>query len=199
MAITRRTFLAESGMVTMALAMRRGMCHAMSHTTPPKFRTQVNVSSLAQFVDPLALPETIQPTGHRPSPDNPAVQLPYYRVAMRQFESKVHRDLKPTRMWGYASSSPGPSFETRSGEGLLVEWVNRAAGDAFPAHRPHYSRRGSGQARSARGGSPAWGQGSAGKRWLSGELVRAGQIGGLPLSQSAGRNHALVSRPCSGH
>ncbi len=111
-------------MVTMALAMRRGMCHAMSHTTPPKFRTQVNVSSLAQFVDPLALPETIQPTGHRPSPDNPAVQLPYYRVAMRQFESKVHRDLKPTRMWGYASSSPGPSFETRSGEGLLVEWVN---------------------------------------------------------------------------
>jgi spore coat protein A len=72
----------------------------------------------------LPLPETIQPTSHRSSPDNPAVQLPYYRVAMRQFESKVHRDLKPTRMWGYASSSPGPNFETRSGQGLLVEWVN---------------------------------------------------------------------------
>jgi spore coat protein A, manganese oxidase len=104
----------------MAFAMRRGM----SHATPPKFRTQLNVSSLAQFVDPLSVPQIIQPSDHRPSPDNPAVQLPYYRIAMRQFDSKVHRDLKPTRFWGYASSSPGPTFETRSGQGLLVEWVN---------------------------------------------------------------------------
>src|SRR5208282_2949679 len=29
-----------------------------------------------------------------------------------------------TRLWGYAAASPGPTFETRSGEGLLVEWVN---------------------------------------------------------------------------
>ena len=43
---------------------------------------------------------------------------------MAQFEEKVHRDLKPTRLWGYASTSPGPSFEARSGQGLLVEWVN---------------------------------------------------------------------------
>jgi spore coat protein A len=100
------------------------MCHAMSHPTPPKFRTQLNASSLAQFVDPLPLPEIVSPSGHRPSPENPAVQVPYYRVAMRQFENKVHRDLKPTRFWGYASSSPGPAFETRSGQGLLVEWVN---------------------------------------------------------------------------
>ena len=124
MAITRRGFLTRGGIVTMALAMRRGTGYAMSHSAPPKFRTQLSVSSLAQFVDPLPLPETIQPSGHRPSPDNPAVQLPYYRVAMRQFENKVHRDMKPTLFWGYASGSPGPSFETRSGQGLLVEWVN---------------------------------------------------------------------------
>jgi spore coat protein A, manganese oxidase len=111
-------------MTTMALAMRQGM----SHATPPKFRTQLNASSLTQFVDPLPLPEIIQPSGHRTSPDNPAVQLPYYRVAMRQFENKVHRDMKPTRVWGYASGSPGPSFETRSGQGLLVEWVNELPG-----------------------------------------------------------------------
>jgi spore coat protein A, manganese oxidase len=108
----------------MALAVRRGMSYAMSHTSPPKFRTQLDASSLAQFVDPLPIPETIQAAGHRPSPDNPAVQIPYYRVAMRQFESKVHRDMKPTRVWGYASGSPGPTFETRSGQGVLVEWVN---------------------------------------------------------------------------
>jgi spore coat protein A len=128
LAITRRAFLAQGGVMTMALAMRRGMARTMSHGTshasPPKFRTELNVSSLAQFVDPLPLPEIVSPSGHRPSPDNPTVQLPYYRVAMRQFENKVHRDLKPTRFWGYASSSPGPTFETRSGQGLLVEWVN---------------------------------------------------------------------------
>jgi spore coat protein A len=118
-------------MATMAAALHRGTSYAMPHPAPPKFRTQVNASSLAQFVDPLPQPETIQPTGHRPSPDSPAVQLPYYRVAMRQFESKVHRDLKPTRMWGYASSSPGPSFETRSGQGLLVEWVNELPATHF--------------------------------------------------------------------
>jgi spore coat protein A len=118
--ITRRIFLAQGGLATMAMAMHRGMFH----TVPPQFRTQFNTSSLTQFVDPLPLLETIQPSGKRPSPDNPAVQLPYYRVAMQQFESKVHRDLKPTRVWGYASSSPGPTFETRSGQGLLVEWVN---------------------------------------------------------------------------
>ncbi len=50
---------------------------------------------------------------------------------MRQFENKVHRDLKPTRFWGYASSSPGPTFETRSGQGLLVEWVNELPATHF--------------------------------------------------------------------
>ena len=115
----------------MALAMHQGMCHATPHPAPPKFRTQLNTSSLAQFVDQLPLPEIASPSGHRPNPDNPAVQLPYYHVAMRQFENKVHRDLKPTRLWGYASSSPGPTFETRSGQGLLVEWVNELPGDHF--------------------------------------------------------------------
>ncbi len=108
----------------MALGLRPGLAHAMSHKATPRFRTQLNASSLAQFADPLPLPEVIQPSGQRPSPENPAVQIPFYRVPMRQFEAKMHRDLKPTRLWGYASTSPGPTFETRSGEGLLVEWVN---------------------------------------------------------------------------
>jgi spore coat protein A, manganese oxidase len=124
LAFTRRSFLARGGMATMAMAIRRGLAYAASHKMPPKFRTQLNASALAQFVDPLPVPEIIASSGHRPSPENPAVQLPYYRVAMRQFESQLHRDMKPTRLWGYASASPGPTFETRSGQGLLVEWVN---------------------------------------------------------------------------
>jgi spore coat protein A len=108
----------------MALALRRASGQEMSHPVLSTLRKRLNANSLAQFVDPLPLLETIQPSGHRTSPDRPAVQIPYYRVAMRQFEMKVHRDLQPTRLWGYASSSPGPIFETRSGQGLLVEWVN---------------------------------------------------------------------------
>ncbi len=111
-------------MLTMALAMRRGMAYAHAHGVQPQYRTQVNASSLAQFVDPLPIPEIAKPAGKRPSPENPSTQLPYYRVAMRPFEAKVHRDLKPTRQWGYGSISPGPTFETRSGQGLLVEWAN---------------------------------------------------------------------------
>jgi spore coat protein A, manganese oxidase len=122
--ISRRVFLAQSGLTTMALAMRQGMSHAVSHPAEPKFRTELNTSKLAQFVDPLPRLEVITPSGRRPSPENAAIEIPYYRVAMREFEGKVHRDMKPTRLWGYGSSSPGPIFETRSGQGLLVEWVN---------------------------------------------------------------------------
>ena len=43
---------------------------------------------------------------------------------MRQFAAKVHRDLPPTRMWGYDGCSPGPTFEARCGEALLIEWRN---------------------------------------------------------------------------
>jgi len=50
--------------------------------------------------------------------------VPYYRVAMREVEVQVHRDLKSTRCWSYGTGVPGPTFETRSGQGLLVEWVN---------------------------------------------------------------------------
>jgi spore coat protein A, manganese oxidase len=104
----------------MALAMRQNASRAPA----PKFRTQLNASSLAQFVDPLPIPEIAKSSELRPSPADPAVKLPYYRMPMRQFESKIHRDLKPTRQWGYGASSPGPTFETRSGQGLLVEWAN---------------------------------------------------------------------------
>jgi spore coat protein A len=43
---------------------------------------------------------------------------------MREMRVKLHRDLPPTMVWGYGGSFPGPVFETRSGEGLLVEWAN---------------------------------------------------------------------------
>jgi spore coat protein A len=43
---------------------------------------------------------------------------------MRAFKAKLHRDIPATPMWGYNGSFPGPTFETKRDEPLLVEWVN---------------------------------------------------------------------------
>jgi spore coat protein A len=118
--VTRRTFLEQLGIFTAAAFMPQTHHHE-SHPSP----RQINASSVTPFVDPLPRLQVAQPTGTRPSPENSAVKLPYYRMVMHEFESKVHRDLKPTRMWGFGNSSPGPTFETRSGQGFLVEWVNQ--------------------------------------------------------------------------
>ena len=120
MSITRREFLRHSGMAAAAVMVPQG-----SHRpAAPMARPTLDPSSLAPFVDPLPIPSVLQSNQFRPSPDNPAVKLPYYRMAMRQFESKVHRDVKPTRFWGFESSFPGPIIESQSGKGIFVEWAN---------------------------------------------------------------------------
>jgi len=85
---------------------------------------QLNARSIPWFVDALPRPPIARPQGVRPDPDAPHQTIPYFRVPMREVMAKVHRDLSPTRLWTYAGSVPGPTFETRSGRGLLVEWVN---------------------------------------------------------------------------
>ena len=120
MSITRRIFLQKSGLMTAALVAHQTTRAVREVVTRPT----LDPNSLKPFVDPLPIPEIARPSSYRPSPADPAVKLPYYRLAMGEVEGKVHRDLKPTRLWGFGSCSPGPTFETRSGEGLLVEWVN---------------------------------------------------------------------------
>ncbi|MEO6816056.1 MAG: multicopper oxidase [Edaphobacter sp.] len=79
---------------------------------------------LTPFVDALPLPPVAKSTGTRANPERKSEQIPYYRVAMLEMHVKVHRDLLPTRVWGFNDSSPGPVFETRSGEAVMVEWAN---------------------------------------------------------------------------
>lgn len=118
-------------MMAASLAARRSVGQAEMHSNVSGSPSQWSATTLAKFVDPLPLLETAQPIGHRPSPENPTQQLPYYKVSMRQFQAKLHRDLEPTTLWGYNSSSPGPLFETRSGRGVLVEWGNELPGKHF--------------------------------------------------------------------
>ena len=84
----------------------------------------LNTSVLARFVDPLPIPPLARPVGERPSPVDPALKVPYYRIVMKQFQAKVHRDMPPTTFWGYNSSCPGPTIEARSGEPILAEWIS---------------------------------------------------------------------------
>jgi spore coat protein A, manganese oxidase len=67
---------------------------------------------LARYVDPLPVPEVIRPKGP-------------VEVTMREFSRKVHRDLPPSRMWGYNGTWPGPTFETRRGQPITVKWTNQ--------------------------------------------------------------------------
>src|SRR5215475_2784950 len=119
---TRRAFLQNSGLVAANLA--------FAHSVPRKpgmARPLLNLDSLARFVDPLSIPRVLHPAGTRSLAGQNTGKLPYYRLAMQEFDGKIHRDLKAVRMWGFNGSSPGPTFETRKGSGLIVEWVNQLA------------------------------------------------------------------------
>ncbi|WP_049868727.1 multicopper oxidase family protein [Paenibacillus sp. D9] len=73
--------------------------------------------NLQKFVDKLPIPKTIRPIkrGKKGS---------YYEVTMREFTQKLHRDLAPTRLWGYNGMYPGPTFDVVKGETAFVKWMN---------------------------------------------------------------------------
>jgi spore coat protein A, manganese oxidase len=125
--ITRREFLQAGSLMTGAALLRQsGHKHDVVLARPA-----LDASSLAPFVDPLPIPAAAKSIGFRPAPDNPTVKVPYHRVAMRAFETKVHRDMKPTRMWGYGGAFPGPTFDLPSGQPVLVEWANELPNKHF--------------------------------------------------------------------
>ena len=115
--ITRRRFLERTGLLAAGISVSK-------LPSPASTADTLDPDKLTPYVDPLPIPQIAQPSGMRPSPEDPSLQLPYYRMAMRAIECKVHRDLPATRMWGFGSSSPGPTFEARSNHGVIVEWVN---------------------------------------------------------------------------
>jgi spore coat protein A, manganese oxidase len=117
--ITRRAFLQKSTLMTGA-----ALLHQAGHKEPILARPALDPNSLTPFVDPLPIPQLAKSAGVRPSPANAAVKIPYYRVPMSAFEAKVHRDMKPTRMWGFGGAFPGPTFDLPGGEEVLVEWAN---------------------------------------------------------------------------
>jgi len=86
--------------------------------------TPLHPDALARFVDRLPIPPVWKADGLRPDPRDAGKQIPLYRVAMREIQTRVHRDVPITRMWSYGGSVPGPIIEVHSGRGVLIEWRN---------------------------------------------------------------------------
>jgi spore coat protein A len=76
---------------------------------------------LAPFVDALPIPQRLiaaQLVGH-------------LTVRLRAGEHRFHRDLPPSRIWGYDGTVPGPTIEAERGTPVSVEWQNEIDGP-FP-------------------------------------------------------------------
>src|SRR5215471_4576548 len=120
MPVNRRRFLqGVSGFAVSAAAYGHGLDQAASQ--PPAL---LDTRALARFVDPLPLPALAKPISWQPDAMNPVMQIPLYRIVMRQFQAKAHRDMPPTTFWGYNGSCPGPTLEARRGKPLRVSWEN---------------------------------------------------------------------------
>jgi len=105
-----------------ATSKSNGCTTRVSAKTPPK--APLHPDALARFVEPLPVPATMAPRGTHVDPDDPSAELPFYRVAMRETEVRVHRDVPPTRVWSYGDAVPGPTFEAHAARPFLVEWRN---------------------------------------------------------------------------
>jgi spore coat protein A, manganese oxidase len=73
---------------------------------------------LEPFVDELPRPAVAQPVSGQPG------GAAHYEIAMTEQFQQLHRDLPPTRVWGYAGSYPGPTIEAWRDETVTVIWKN---------------------------------------------------------------------------
>ncbi|MBT8484323.1 MAG: multicopper oxidase family protein [Phycisphaerae bacterium] len=84
----------------------------------------MNPCRLEAFVDLLPIPPVAKPIDGVPGGEAT------YEIAVREFTQTVHRDLPPTRLWGYDGTYPGPTIEARTGQPVTVRWMNDLRDDS---------------------------------------------------------------------
>ncbi|MBO1335517.1 O-aminophenol oxidase PhsA [Streptomyces sp. VRA16 Mangrove soil] len=83
------------------------------------------VGELAPYVAPLTVPPVL-----RPASDD---VLKETEIAVRPVWQRLHPQLPPTLMWGYAGSVPGPTVEVRRGQRVRIAWTNHVPrGSEYP-------------------------------------------------------------------
>src|ERR1700716_3878504 len=100
--ITRREFVLSQP-VAAAFGVHQG--HHMDRGAELA-RTLLDPDHVSPFVDSLPIPKIAVSESQRPGPDRSGVRLPYYRIPIHEFTARVHRDLPPTRFWGYGGRVP---------------------------------------------------------------------------------------------
>ncbi len=87
---------------------------------------------LEKFVDPLPIPAVATPTS------GTVGGTATYDIAVTEFDQQLHRDLPPTRVWGYGGSYPGPTIVASSGEPVTVNWSNDLRDETGTLRTAHY-------------------------------------------------------------
>ena len=111
------------GLLTAAFA-RNGLSQMAHMPKPAPAPPLLDLAHIEAFADPLPVPEIARPLGGSSASSNKG-RVPFYRIPIREFYAKIHRDVPPTRFWGYGNSVPGPTIEARTGESIRIEWPNQ--------------------------------------------------------------------------
>jgi spore coat protein A len=96
------------------------------HHLPPVANTPplIEPGKMEAFVDALPIPPVAKPVAK-------AAHGAHYQIPIHEFSAKIHRDLPPTRFWGYGNSMPGPTIEARTGVPVTVTWLNQLPAKHF--------------------------------------------------------------------
>jgi FtsP/CotA-like multicopper oxidase with cupredoxin domain len=87
---------------------------------------------LTPYVDALPIPALATPVSGVPG------GVASYVMNIREVSQRLHRDLPPTRVWGYGGSYPGPTILAGSGLPVTVTWVNDLRDSSGALRTTHY-------------------------------------------------------------
>ena len=87
---------------------------------------------LEAFVDSLPRPAVAVPVSGTPG------GVATYVIPIQEVWQQLHRDLPPTRVWGYGGSYPGPTLENSTGNPITVTWVNDLRDTTGTLRTEHY-------------------------------------------------------------
>ena len=178
---------------------RSPLDHAQTVGAPEKQLPALDPTTLTPFVDPLPITAVGEALGRRPNPEIPAKPFPSIGSPCARSRGQVpSRSAAHAALVFWRNSFPGPTFETHSGQAMMVEWANELPAAPFSPHRPH----------------PAWAPRKACPKCAASfictadelrptatairRLDVAGQTQTYFYPNRAGRRAALVSRPRHG-
>jgi spore coat protein A len=87
---------------------------------------------LTPYVDPLPRPAVATPVS------GTLGGAADYVIPIREFAQQLHRDLPPTRVWGYGGTYPGPTIEATTGAPIQVTWWNDLRDSQGALRTTHY-------------------------------------------------------------